>query len=181
LTDRKIVPASNLTSIRVFAAFVTVVAACAITLSLATSGPARWQVLLVLAAAAWIAESRGMPLNSIELSVSFIPIVLAAVLFGPAAGGLVGLAGMLGDRRGPIERFSIYASTRAIAGVVGGTVALAVEHTIGRATLLEVLAARWWPASATSPSTCSRQWLSGTCAVTSRPARSGSSCAPRRR
>jgi putative nucleotidyltransferase with HDIG domain len=117
------------------------VAACAITLSLATSGPARWQVLLVLAAAAWIAESRGMPLNSIELSVSFIPIVLAAVLFGPAAGGLVGLAGMLGDRRGPIERFSIYASTRAIAGVAGGAAALAVEHTIGRATLLEVLAA----------------------------------------
>jgi putative nucleotidyltransferase with HDIG domain len=141
LTDRDLVPASNLTSIRIFAAFVTVVAACAITLSLATSGSARWQVLLVLAAAAWIAESRGMPLNSIELSVSFIPIVLAAVVFGPAAGGLVGLAGMLGDRRGPIERFSIYASTRAIAGVVGGAAALAVEHTIGRATLLEVLAA----------------------------------------
>jgi putative nucleotidyltransferase with HDIG domain len=124
-----------------FAAFVTAVAACAIALSLATNGSGRWEVLLVLAAAAWIAESRGMPLNSIELSVSFIPIVLAAVVFGPASGGLVGLAGMLGDRRGPVERFSIYASTRAIAGVVGGAAALGVEHTIGRTTLLDVLAA----------------------------------------
>jgi putative nucleotidyltransferase with HDIG domain len=141
LTDCDLVPASNLTSIRVFAAFVTVVAACAIAVSLATSGSARWEVLLVLAAAAWIAESRGMPLNSIELSVSFIPIVLAAVVFGPAAGGLVGLAGMLGDRRGPLGRFSIYASTRAIAGVVGGAAALVVAHAIGRSTLLDVLAA----------------------------------------
>jgi hypothetical protein len=141
LTDCDLVPASNLTSIRVFAAFVTVVAACAIAVSLATSGSTRWEVLLVLAAAAWIAESRGMPLNSIELSVSFIPIVLAAVAFGPAAGGLVGLAGMLGDRRGPVERFSIYASTRAIAGVVGGAAALVVAHAIGRSTLLDVLAA----------------------------------------
>jgi putative nucleotidyltransferase with HDIG domain len=134
-------PASNLTSIRAYASLVTALAASGIALCLSTHGSGRWDVLVMLAVAAWIAEGRGMPLNSIELSVSFIPIVLAAVVFGPASGGLVGLAGMLGDRRGPIERFSIYASTRTIAGIVGGLAALAVERAIGRGTLLEMLAA----------------------------------------
>src|SRR6478672_13795814 len=103
--------------IRAYAASMAVIAACGIGAGMALHGAGRWQVLVVLAAAAWLAEGRGMPLNAIELSVPFIPIVLAAVIYGPAAGGLVGLAGMLGDRRGPVERFSIYASTRAIAGV----------------------------------------------------------------
>jgi putative nucleotidyltransferase with HDIG domain len=118
-----------------------VVAACGIGAGMALHGAGRWQVLLILAAAAWIAEGRGMPLNAIELSVSFIPIVLAAVIYGPAAGGLVGLAGMLGDRRGPIERFTVYASSRAVGGVAGGAAALAVENAIGRTSLLDVLVA----------------------------------------
>jgi putative nucleotidyltransferase with HDIG domain len=117
------------------------VAACGIGAGMALHGAGRWQVLLILAAAAWIAEGRGMPLNAIELSVSFIPIVLAAVIYGPAAGGLVGLAGMLGDRRGPIERFTVYASSRAVGGVAGGAAALAVENAIGRTSLLDVLVA----------------------------------------
>lgn len=119
----------------------TVVAACGIVAGLALHGAGRWQVLLILAAAAWLAEGRGMPLNAIELSVSFIPIVLAAVIYGPAAGGLVGLAGMLGDRRGPIERFAVYASSRAVGGLLGGAAALAVEEAIGRTSLLDVLVA----------------------------------------
>src|SRR4051794_41652587 len=93
-----------------------VVAACGIGAGMALHGAGRWQVLVVLAAAAWIAEGRGMPLNAIELSVSFIPIVLAGVIFGPAAGGLVGLAGMLGDRRGPVERLTLFASAPAPGG-----------------------------------------------------------------
>jgi putative nucleotidyltransferase with HDIG domain len=127
--------------IRAYAASMAVIAACGIGAGMALHGAGRWQVLLVLAAAAWIAEGRGMPLNAIELSVSFIPIVLAGVIYGPAAGGLVGLAGMLGDRRGPIERFTVYASSRAVGGVAGGAAALAVENAIGRTTLLDVLVA----------------------------------------
>jgi putative nucleotidyltransferase with HDIG domain len=127
--------------IRAYAATMAVVAACGIGAGMALHGAGRWQVLLILAAAAWIAEGRGMPLNAIELSVSFIPIVLAAVIYGPAAGGLVGLAGMLGDRRGPIERFTVYASSRAVGGVAGGAAALAVENAIGRTSLLDVLVA----------------------------------------
>src|SRR4051794_41519349 len=118
-----------------------VVAACGSGAGMALHGAGRWQVLVVLAAAAWIAEGRGMPLNAIELSVSFIPIVLAGVIFGPAAGGLVGLAGMLGDRRGPIERFTVYASSRALGGVAGGAAALAVEDPNGPPSPLDALIA----------------------------------------
>ena len=127
--------------IRGYAASMAVIAACGIGAGMVVHGAGRWQVLLILAAAAWIAEGRGMPLNAIELSVSFIPIVLAGVIYGPAAGGLVGLAGMLGDRRGPIERFTVYASSRAVGGVAGGAAALAVEKAIGRTSLLDVLVA----------------------------------------
>jgi putative nucleotidyltransferase with HDIG domain len=134
-------PVRNLTIIRAYAVSMAVVAACGIAAGVALHGAGRWQVLVILAAAAWIAEGRGMPLNAIELSVSFIPIVLAAVIYGPAAGGLVGLAGMLGDRRGPIERFTVYASSRAAGGLAGGAAALAVENAIGRTSLLDVLIA----------------------------------------
>ena len=134
-------PADNLTRIRIFAGGMTALAVAGIALGLATHGLGRWQVLVVLGAVAWIAEGRAMPVTQkLELSVSFIPIVLAAVLFGPAAGGLVGLAGMLGDRRGPWERFAIWASSRSLAGVVAGWAALWVGDTVGQSTLLEVLA-----------------------------------------
>ena len=141
MTDRENLPVRNLTIIRAYAASMAVVAACGIGAGMALHGAGRWQVLVILAAAAWIAEGRGMPLNAIELSVSFIPIVLAGVIYGPAAGGLVGLAGMLGDRRGPIERFTVYASSRAVGGLAGGAAALAVENAIGRTSLLDVLIA----------------------------------------
>ena len=134
-------PADNLTRIRIFAGGMTALAVAGIALGLATHGLGRWQVLVVLAAVAWVAEGRAMPVTQkLELSVSFIPIVLAAVLFGPAAGGLVGLAGMLGDRRGPWERFAIWASSRSLAGVVAGWAAVWVGDTVGQSTLLEVLA-----------------------------------------
>ena len=133
---------SNLTTIRVYAALVTALAAGCLAVAIPTEGVGRWQVLLVLAGVALIAEGRSMPLTpKLELSVVFIPIVLAAVLFGPAASALVGLAGMMGDRRGPLERFAIYASTRALGGALAGVAAMAVSDAIGNTTLLEVLAA----------------------------------------
>jgi putative nucleotidyltransferase with HDIG domain len=138
------VPADNLTRIRVFAGFVTVLALAGVAVGWAAYGVGRWEVLVVLAIAAWIAEGRAMPVSAtrkLELSVVFIPIVLAAVLFGPASGGLVGLAGMLADRRGPIERFAIYAASRTLGGVMAGAVAMWVGDAVGRSTLLEVLAA----------------------------------------
>ena len=78
---------------------------------------------------------------ALELTVSFIPMVLAAVLFGPGAGALVGLAAMLGDRHSPRLKWVVYAADRTLAGAAAGMVALAVERSLGSSTLLEVLAA----------------------------------------
>jgi putative nucleotidyltransferase with HDIG domain len=131
-----------LTQIRGFAALVTGLALAGLALGLAEHGLGRWQVLVVLAVVALIAEGQYMPVTDhLELSVSFIPIVLAAVLYGPAAGGLVGLAGMLGDRRGPLVRFVIYTASRTVAGVLAGALALWTVQVVGRATVLEVLTA----------------------------------------
>ena len=82
-----------------------------------------------------------MPVTrSLELSVAFIPVVLAAVLFGPGAGALVALACMAGDRRGPAWRWVWYASSRTTAGVVAGAAALGVADAMGSdATLLDFL------------------------------------------
>jgi putative nucleotidyltransferase with HDIG domain len=138
------VPADNLTRIRGFAGFVTALAVAGVAVGWAAYGLGPWKVLVVLAVAAWIAEGRAMPVSAtrkLELSVVFIPIVMAAVLFGPASGGLVGLAGMLADRRGPIERFAIYAASRTLGGVMAGAVAVWVGDAVGRTTLLDVLAA----------------------------------------
>ena len=134
--------ARNLTTIRVFAALVTVLATACVAVAIATHGVGRWQVLVVLAAVALLAEGRSMPLTpKLELSVVFIPIVLAAVLFGPASAALVGLAGMLGDRRGPLERFAIYSSTRVDRGRACGRGGDGGGDAIGRSSLLDVLAA----------------------------------------
>ena len=57
----------------------------------------------------------------VEVSVSFMPLALAAVLFGPAAAAVVGGAAML-HREGPLERFLIYLSGKTLAGCAGAGV-----------------------------------------------------------
>ena len=162
-------PADNLTRrIRVFAGLVTALAVAGVALGWAAYGVGRWQVLVVLAVAAWIAEGRAMPVSAtrkLELSVTFIPIVLAAVLFGPAAGGLVGLAGMLADRRGPIERFAIYAASRTLGGVMAGTVAMWVGDAVGGPRCWTHSQPRSRPASPSCRSTCCRPRSSPACAA----------------
>ena len=56
-------PADNLTRIRIFAGCMTALAVAGVALGLATHGLGRWQVLVVLAAVAWIAEGRAMPVT----------------------------------------------------------------------------------------------------------------------
>jgi uncharacterized membrane protein len=117
------------------------VAAASAASALAVEGVGNWQAVAVLAVIGGVAEGRSMPVTrSLELSVAFIPVVLAAVLFGPGAGALVALACMAGDRRGPAWRWVWYASSRTTAGVVAGAVALGVADSMGSdATLLDFL------------------------------------------
>jgi putative nucleotidyltransferase with HDIG domain len=99
-------------------------------------GLGRWDVVAVLAAVGFVAESRTIRISPrVELSGSLIPLTMAAVLFGPAAGAVVGLASMLSDRRGPLERFVIFSSGRALAGACAGFGAMAVPASLGGAGL----------------------------------------------
>ena len=132
----------KLTPVGLFAAVLTCGAGVALAASLHTHGLGNWKALAILCGIALIAESRPMRISpALELTVSFIPMVLAAVLFGPGAGALVGLSAMLGTREGPRLKWVVYASDRTLAGAAGGAVAFAIERSLGASTLLDVLVA----------------------------------------
>jgi len=118
--------------IRAYAAILTLTAlAIAVPAALA-GGVGRWDVVALLSVVGYVAESRTIRISTnVELSGSLIPLVMAAVLFGPAAAALVGLASMLSDRRGPLERFVIFSFGRALAGACAGLGALAVTAVDG--------------------------------------------------
>src|SRR5919206_1768794 len=108
-------------NVRVLAAVLACAAGVGATASISASGIGDPVVLALLCLAGAVAEGRSIRIaRAVELSVSFIPLWFAAVIFGPGAGAVVGVASMAGDRRGPIERFTIFASARSLAGVVPG-------------------------------------------------------------
>jgi putative nucleotidyltransferase with HDIG domain len=93
--------------------------------------------VLALTAAAAVAERSGVGLTvaargltrTTEQSISALPTLLAAVLFGPLAAAVVGAGSMLGDPeltasrdpyRSPRLKWAAYTSTRFIGGAVTG-------------------------------------------------------------
>jgi putative nucleotidyltransferase with HDIG domain len=94
--------------------------------------------VLALAIAAAVAERSSVRLTrTTEQSISVLPTLFAAVLFGPLAGGFVGAASMLGDPellsrgdrdRAPRLKWATYTSTRFIGGAATG---LAAQITLG--------------------------------------------------
>ena len=128
--------------IRAYAAILTVTAlAIALPAALA-GGVGRWDVVALLGVVGYVAESRTIRISTkVELSGSLIPLAMAAVLFGPAAAAVVGLASMLSDRRGPLERFAIFSSGRALAGACAGLGAAAVTSVDGGAGVGHLFAA----------------------------------------
>ena len=78
-----------------------------------------------LAVAAALAERGSVRIDSrMEESISLLPTVFAAVLFGPLAGLAVGAASMLGDFRPPYLKWAAYTGSRAITGCVAGAAAV---------------------------------------------------------
>jgi putative nucleotidyltransferase with HDIG domain len=96
--------------------------------------------VLALAVAAAIAERGSVRLSrNTETSVSGLPAIFAAVMFGPLAAGLVNGASMLGDPellsrgdpdRAPRLKWATYTSTRFIGGALMGLVAQAVIELV---------------------------------------------------
>lgn len=94
--------------------------------------PPLW-VVAVLAVATALAEQQSVTVaRNIQSSVSFLPLVFTAVVFGPLAAGLVAALANLGDLRdrhrypNPYLRLAVYTPARALTGVSAGFAAVAV-------------------------------------------------------
>lgn len=75
-----------------------------------------WAVA-TLAAIAAVAERGRVRLNSTtELSISLLPMLFAAVAFGPLEAMIVGAASMLGGFRSPYMKWAVFTSSEALTG-----------------------------------------------------------------
>jgi putative nucleotidyltransferase with HDIG domain len=85
---------------------------------------------------AWMAEKQSVRLTTnLEMSVSVMPVLFAAVVYGPHAAMAVGAAALLSEFRAPYERWLIWTSTRVLAGGLAGLAAqtlLGLEPTFGQ-------------------------------------------------
>ena len=83
--------------------------------------------VFALSALAFFAERRSVRLSpTLELSVSFLPFVFAAVMFGPLAAMAVGFISLLSQFGSPYTRWATWTSSRCLVGAASGLVAVAV-------------------------------------------------------
>ena len=123
--------------ILVYAAVLGLVAA-GLVASLAHTGVGNPLAVVGLALIAAIAERGRVRLGpSVETSISLIPTLFAAVVFGPLAAMIVSgasLAGELNNRAFPprdrVLRWLIYTSSRSITGAVSGFVAIGIQQAV---------------------------------------------------
>lgn len=84
--------------------------------------------LAALAVSAFLAEMQSVRLTSrASVSVSSLPIVLAAVIYGPFAAIVVSFASLLCDFRAPYARWLMWTASRSIAAGCAGVVALQID------------------------------------------------------
>lgn len=85
-------------------------------------------VVLGLGAVAAVAERGSVRISSdTEESISLLPTLFVAVLFGPLAGLVVGALSNLGDFRRPYLKWVVYTATRALGGAAAGLVATGAD------------------------------------------------------
>ncbi len=83
--------------------------------------------LLGLGGLAFLAERQSVRVTShTQMSVSVLPILFAAVLYGPTAGMVVGAVALLADFRRPYVRWVVWTSQRAISAGLAGIAAASV-------------------------------------------------------
>lgn len=99
-----------------------------------------WAVL-VLAAAAAVSEKQRVAIGrDTEASISLIPILLAAVLFGPLAAMAVAAISNLGAFVRPYMKWAVFTCSHSITGAVAGFVAAATLTEISRQPLAYIVA-----------------------------------------
>lgn len=122
-------------------------AAVSLALALAQQGSGGSFPVLVVGAlsfVAWMAEKQSVRLTTnLEMSVSVMPVLFAAVVYGPHAAMAVGAAALLAEFGAPYERWLIWTSTRVLAGGLAGLTAqtlLSADPTFGRLLFAVALA-----------------------------------------
>lgn len=134
------------TAIEAYALALGLAALC-LGMALAQQGLAGSFPLLIVGAlsfVAWMAEKQSVRLTTnLEMSVSVMPVLFAAVVYGPFAAMAVGAAALLAEFGAPYERWMIWTSTRVLAGGLAGLAAqnvLGTDATFGRLLLAVALA-----------------------------------------
>lgn len=93
-------------------------------------------VFSVLVVLSMTAEARPVRLTTTtEVSVSALPILFAAVAFGPLVAMAIGAAGVLPDFRRPYARWSTWTAMRALEGGLAGVAASLIadgSNSVGR-------------------------------------------------
>jgi putative nucleotidyltransferase with HDIG domain len=88
---------------------------------------APYWILVVLTGVAILAERQPVRVAAnLEMTVSLLPMLFAAVVYGPLDAMFVGAAGLILDFRRPYIRWVIWTSLRATAGGLAGAAAMAV-------------------------------------------------------
>ena len=88
-------------------------------------------VVALLGLVAAVAERGRVELQSgVSHSISLVPTLFAAVLYGPLAAGLVAAASFVGELRRPYLRWASYTFSRVLTAVVTGFAALLVHSAI---------------------------------------------------
>jgi putative nucleotidyltransferase with HDIG domain len=117
--------------------------ACFLVTGTRLEGPL-WQ-LAILAAVALVAERQPVRITpNTEITVSVLPMLFAAVVYGPLDAMAVGTLGLLADLRPPYVRWLIWTSTRALAGGLAGLAIIALlsaDATTGALILAVAVAA----------------------------------------
>jgi putative nucleotidyltransferase with HDIG domain len=92
---------------------------------------AAWWIVALLAAVAFLAERQCVAIGAnTEMSISVLPILFAAVAFGPVAAMIVSSCSLVGEFRRPYTRWVVWTSSRALIAAFAG---LAVVGFAGRA------------------------------------------------
>jgi putative nucleotidyltransferase with HDIG domain len=88
-----------------------------------------WWILALLAAVAFLAERQCVAIGAnTEMSISVLPILFAAVVFGPLAAMIVSACSLIGEFRRPYARWVVWTSSRALIGAFAGLAALSLAN-----------------------------------------------------
>jgi putative nucleotidyltransferase with HDIG domain len=120
--------AARVEPLHVFAVGLAAAAVCFGIVLIAVDSPAApvWTVLLLGALAAFSERQPVRISHNLEMTISVLPMLFAAVVFGPLAAMGVGALGLVVDFRRPYTRWLIWTSMRALAGGMAGAVAFLV-------------------------------------------------------